>query len=375
MKLPNGYGSVYKLSGSRRKPYVARVTVGWDVDVETGKPIQRRSVIGTFATKKEAIEALAEYGANPYDVEGENMTVAELYAAWSEQYFKKAGSDSSIRTVRSAWSYCGQIADMRVRDVRPRHIRGVVENGRTVKRVGGEEVEVEASPNVKSRIKSLFNMMFDFAVEYELADKNYARAFSIPDEVLAGRASAEKAHVAFTDQEMIMLWDAVGKVRFADWVVVQCYMGWRPLEMARIALSDVDLEGMAITGGVKTAAGRGRRVPIHHRIAELVRGICAEAERLGSKFFLNDPTSPDGLKGMTYDRYAGRFYKVMEAVGLGAVHRPHDPRKTFVTMAKRAGVDEYVIKRLIGHQISDITEAIYTDRDFEWVRSELEKIP
>jgi len=30
MKMPNGYGSVYKLSGNRRKPWAARVTDGWE---------------------------------------------------------------------------------------------------------------------------------------------------------------------------------------------------------------------------------------------------------------------------------------------------------------------------------------------------------
>ena len=33
-KLPNGYGSVYKLSGNRRKPWVAAKTFGW-ILVET----------------------------------------------------------------------------------------------------------------------------------------------------------------------------------------------------------------------------------------------------------------------------------------------------------------------------------------------------
>ena len=37
MKLPNGYGSVTKLSGNRRKPYLARVTLGWVINKETGK--------------------------------------------------------------------------------------------------------------------------------------------------------------------------------------------------------------------------------------------------------------------------------------------------------------------------------------------------
>ena len=56
-------------------------------------------------------------------------------------------------------------------------------------------------------------------------------------------------------------------------------------------------------------------------------------------------------------------------------HRPHDPRMTFITMAKKAEVDEYTIKKLVGHRITDITEAAYTDRDLEWLRAELEKIP
>lgn len=52
MKLPNGYGSVTKLSGNRRKPYLARVTLGWVINEETGKAVQNRVPIGTFKTKK-----------------------------------------------------------------------------------------------------------------------------------------------------------------------------------------------------------------------------------------------------------------------------------------------------------------------------------
>lgn len=37
MKLANGVGTVYKLSGKRRNPYIVRKTVGWKIDVETGK--------------------------------------------------------------------------------------------------------------------------------------------------------------------------------------------------------------------------------------------------------------------------------------------------------------------------------------------------
>ena len=65
----------------------------------------------------------------------------------------------------------------------------------------------------------------------------------------------------------------------------------------------------------------------------------------------------------------------MDALKFREDHRPHDPRKTFITMAKKAEVDEYVIKRLIGHRITDITEGTYTERDLEWLRAELEKMP
>lgn len=56
------------------------------------------------------------------------------------------------------------------------------------------------------------------------------------------------------------------------------------------------------------------------------------------------------------------------------LHRPHDGRKHFVTMAKKYGVDEYAIKYMVGHKISDITEKVYTQREFEWLKDEIEKI-
>ena len=60
MKLPNGYGSVYKLSGKRRCPYRAIITERWQRNAETGKFIQKRKTIGYYETKALALEALAD---------------------------------------------------------------------------------------------------------------------------------------------------------------------------------------------------------------------------------------------------------------------------------------------------------------------------
>ncbi len=174
---------------------------------------------------------------------------------------------------------------------------------------------------------------------------------------------------------MQKLWENVDSLRFVDWILIQCYMGWRPQELAILKIADINLDEQYITGGMKTSAGRNRTVPIHPRIKHLIQRNYEQAVELGSKNLFNDPLAVKGGMLITYDKYAGRFAKIMTALKLRKDHRPHDPRKTFITMAKKAKVDEYVIKRLIGHRITDITEGTYTERDMEWLRSKLEKMP
>ena len=52
LKLPNSYGSVSKLGNAsrRRKPYIVRITTGYDIDEKSGKSIQKNAVIGYAKT-------------------------------------------------------------------------------------------------------------------------------------------------------------------------------------------------------------------------------------------------------------------------------------------------------------------------------------
>ena len=375
MKLPNGYGSVTKLSGNRRKPYLARVTLGWITNRETEETAQNRITLGTFKTKKEALRALAEYGANPYDIQGENITLQELYQRWTNAYFPTLESDSSIRTITSAWRYCHILYGMRVKDLRARHIKGVMNDGFIIQNRGKDAGQkVFASPGTKARIKSMFNLMLDFALEYELVDKNFARTFDLSDDIIKEKEENQRNHIPFSEEELQVLWDNVDTVKFVDWILIQCYMGWRPQEMGKLRLEHINLDELYIVGGMKTDAGKNRMVPIHSRIAKLVRKNYDRAVELGSDFLLNDPDSLKGGVNITYDKYAGRFVKVMEAVHLNQEHRPHDPRNTFVTRMKKAGVDPLVVKRLVGHKINDVTERVYTYRDLDWLREDIEKM-
>ena len=74
MKLPNGYGSVVKLSGKRRNPYLVRKTIGWHFDKEKDKQVQDFIIIGYAPTRAEGLQMLADYNKNPFDTKAAKMT-------------------------------------------------------------------------------------------------------------------------------------------------------------------------------------------------------------------------------------------------------------------------------------------------------------
>ena len=108
MKLPNGYGSVHKLKGKRRKPWRARITDGFVYDLVEDKQIQKYKTLGYYETKQRALQALAAYNENPYDLDADKITFAECYEKWTEEYFKKI-TPAAIRTVKAAYKYCSSL--------------------------------------------------------------------------------------------------------------------------------------------------------------------------------------------------------------------------------------------------------------------------
>ena len=265
---------------------------------------------------------------------------------------------------------------MRAKDIRARHIKGCMEEGYRIEYRGKNKGnKIFPSATTKTKIKSLFNLMFDYALEFELVDKNYARTFDISDSILIEKEANKKDHIIFTDDELDVMWGNVNKIKFVDWILIQCYMGWRPQELAVLKLNEVDLDKWTITGGMKTDAGKQRTVPIHSKIKDLVKQNYDFAISIGSDYLFNDKGQTyAGRWQLTYDKYATRFDKVVDELNLNPEHRPHDPRKTFVTRAKKAGINDNAIKAIVGHKSSDITESAYTDRDIEWLRSDLEKM-
>lgn len=372
-RLPNGFGQISEIKNRNlRKPFRAMVTVG---KTPTGRPICKPlKPESFFLTYNDAYAALVEYNRNPYDLD-DDILVSELYEKWTTEYLKDT-SDAYARTISSAWSYCSSVYNMRAKDLKARHIKGCMTEGYRIETRGKKKGEkIYATAGTKSKIKSLFNLMLDYALEHEIVTINYARTFEISGDVTTEIAVNKKNHFPFDDKEFNILLENVDKVKFVDWIVIQCYMGWRPQELATLRLEEVHLDKWYIQAGMKTDAGKQRIVPIHTKIRTLVKKNYDFALSIGSEYLFNDKgQTHSGSWAVTYDKYAHRFNKVMLQLGLNPEHRPHDPRTTFITRGKKAKMDEYALKEMAGHTIQDITESVYTVRDLEWLREDIEKL-
>lgn len=342
MRNPNGYGSVHKLSGNRRKPWRVRITVKF----EKGKQIYQ--TLGYYAKQPEAIKALADYNANPYDITTNTTTFSDVYEKWSIEHFQDI-VPSAVRTWKSAYNYCKPLYEMRFKDIKVSHLEDTIKNA-------------DVGDNTKARIKSMFNLLYRFAMKHEICDKDYAALCNS-----VKKAKPEIERVPFSKAEINTLWDNI-QSPFVDMILIGIYSGWRPQELAILKTNDIDIENKTMKGGLKTDAGKNRIVPIHSKTLDLIQNCYNENND-------NLFTDSNGQQGtfMTYDKYRLRFKKVMEKFNMD--HRPHDTRHTFITLAKEYQLNEYIIKLIVGHAISDITENIYTHRTIEQLGEEIEKIP
>lgn len=355
-KLPNAYGSIYKMPGNRRKPFRAVKTDKWIIDPATNKRKQIRFTVGFYETREQAMIALAEYNKNPYDINAESITFEEVYEKWSANYFPTLGSPGSIRTITAAYAYCSTLYKMRMADIRTSHLEGAI-------------LSATVGDSTKSRMKSLFNMMYKYSIAHDIVEKDYAAVMFTSGNPI--KNETEKERVPFATEEIKMLWNNVDSVPFADMILIGIYSGWRPQELAILKLENIDIEAGTMKGGLKTDAGKNRIVPIHSLLLPLIKKRMEQAASLRSDYLFNDENGQQGTT-MTYDKYRKRFEKAMKRLNLE--HRPHETRHTFATLAKAAGMDEYILKLIMGHAIEDITEKVYTHRTIEQLKTEIEKI-
>lgn len=109
---------------------------------------------------------------------------------------------------------------------------------------------------------------------------------------------------------------------------------------------DIDLQKGTFKGGLKTAAGKNRIVPIHSKI----HGFVAHRLSVNHGILFSVDNKP-----ITANKYTQLFKKTLKDIGIDTYHTPHDCRHTFSSLLDSAGVNQVCIDRLIGHSSKSLT--------------------
>lgn len=339
MRLPNGYGSVYKLSGKRRKPYVAKITTGWN---SLGKQIYL--TLGYFETKQDGLNALAEYHKEPSLFKSRSLTLEDIYNMWWKQKESQI-SNSTIVAYNSAWKNCTELHKENFSDIRLVHLQNCMD------KLGDKY-------GAKRDLKALWSQIYDYAIANDMGNRKYTSYLNL------GKHVAKTTHKPFTNGEIQTLWDNIDRMDYIDVILIYIYTGLRPIELLEIKRENVNLEEKYITGGVKTESGKNRIVPIHSKIYKYVE-----------KWYNNDNEYliTNKNKKMLYRNWKDeKFGKIMEQLQME--HLPHDTRHTFATLGDNYNMNKLCIKRIMGHASKDITDKVYTHKDIEELKKEIEKI-
>lgn len=340
MRNPNGFGTVYKLPGRRRRPWVARVTTGWTTAIakkgkRAGQEVQRqnRQIIGCYATKQEALDALALHRISPVSPKA-GMALSEIYTEWSAVKYKNI-SKATEYNYRAAWKYLQPLERAKIGEIRTGHWQGILED---VKDQG-------LSQSTAQKIRTLAVMLSDHALKNDIIGKNYATLADMPkfDRVAKSR---------FTDIEVMQIEKCADSVPWADTVLILIYTGMRISELLQLTRFSIDMDLQLITGGIKTDAGRDRLIPIHPKITKYVQKWC---DRGGNSLICRDDGS-----GMSAKHYREKYYyPALEAIGVRRL-TPHACRHTFCSRLAEAGVSPVHIKELAGHSQYSFTADHYT---------------
>jgi integrase len=324
MKLQNGAGSIVcldKTGKKRRKPYAVRVTAGW----KDGK--QQRKYIGYYATQAEALMALAEYHKGGINLDLNSITVNELFDLWIKRIEKKDLSDSVRRTHLMSKSRFGALGNQKVRDVKAAHWQNWIDN-------------IDLKPNSKRKIRGTVHQMLEYALKNDIVTKNYATGLEVD-------GKSEKVGAIFTTDEVKTLWKHQDNPDVRQ-LLIMIYTGMRIGELLSIHKDQINFEERYIRGGIKTDAGKDRIIPLHHKIVPLVK------EQLGDNTWLVQ--NPVG-NALSYRSASLRYNTIMTELGMQ--HKPHDCRKTAVSIMHSANIPMEVIRIIVGHSGNGVTEKVY----------------
>ena len=346
-KLPNGFGSIQKLSGKRTHPFAAYPPI--KEFSEKGSPI-RQKAIGYYLTWFDAFDALSEYNKMT-DAEREernqkllsmSITFEELYDLYYKAKFKKElenGTKASMMvSMASAFKNSHALHKKAYASLRKDDFQDVLDN-------------CPLKYSSKELIMTLFRQMAAYALENDYIEKDYSHFAHLPGE------DDDENGIPFTESELKTLWadssDPVTQI-----ILIMSYTGFRIAAFNNI---EIHKDGGYFVGGVKTKHSKCRAVPFHSKIAPFI----------SEHMF-------DNFRSRTFREK--RFYPKLAALGIaytadGVKHTPHDCRHTFSWLCDRYTVDDVSKHLLMGHKLKgDVEKMKYSHRSVEELKDAIERI-
>lgn len=336
----NGSGCVYKMSGRRARPWAARVEVGTKDD---GNPIY----IYTFhETPEEAESAIPEmkksHNLNPKA----EYTISQMWDSFKAARWGKL-TESTRTGYEASYSHWKQIHNRPIKSLVTSDMQSIIIS------------EKDMSFSHLSKMRSLMVALFNIAMKDDIVNKNYASLIELP------KGEPESTRTAFTDDQLLKIKEHQN-IPYADAVLFMCYTGWRPTEMCLLTEESVDKINWVITGGIKTPAGKNRKVPVHSSI----RPIVSHWMDKGFKSLFADEK---GNK-LNKDTWATRFHSVMKNIFNDEDIIPYTTRHTCASILHAAGVDGVNIAKIMGHKDYQITANIYTHVQLEELKQAVNKL-
>ena len=362
MRLPNGYGNISKLSGARRNPWRARKTSGWIIDPVTKKAKQTYTTIGYYPSKQAALQALASYNENPYDINAAKITFAEVYERWADKKFEDI-SQSNINGYKASYKLCEKLYKVKFTDLKLSHLQEVVD------KCG------KAFPTRK-KLKILFNQLFDYAIMYDIISKDR----NIVEYVNIGKEEKSTKHYRFTYEELEALWRWSENNEYVQVILMLIYSGTRPGELFNVEASSVDLEEGYFTIERGKNSNAVRKVPIHDRTLPFFKHWLNK----GNKYLITNLSGNKFNFDTNHGSYVESFWTpILKEIGIyqyknekgeTSEHLPDDTRHTFTTMWKEKRLDEAMRRKIQGHSGKGIGEIVYTHFELKILREELNKL-
>ena len=353
MRLPAGAGSVHKIGGDRqrRKPWRARVQSHVEFDEATGTVSRKYITIGYYETEMEAIDALMNYRKNPFTIEVATTTFADVMDMWKTKKYPSL-SAASQKAYNSAYKNSEPIHNMKMRDIRTIHLDNVMQS-------------VEGGHGVQIRLKTYWGQIFKFAMEHDIIQKNYADFIKTRDK----DEGTKRTEIPAEDRKKI--WDAAkAGDQAAQIALIYIYTGFRASELLELRKENVDLQARIMVGGLKTAAGKDRRVPIHKSILPFVKQMM---QTDGEYLVMTQPKRGKAKK-YTYSYFLESVWTPLMKRLSFTEYTPHYARHTCATMMREVNVAEDIRKLILGHRNDDITDR-YTHHPDSMLLEAIDMLP